>query len=49
MPKTLNDMTEEEFDKMLEDMSSPEYDALTIHEFSNILSAMDVQDEIHWT
>jgi hypothetical protein len=34
---------------MLENMSKPEYDALTAEEFFNILAAMDAADEIHLT
>ena len=30
-------------------MSNPEYDALTMEEFFNILAAMDAADEIHLT
>jgi len=47
MAKTLADLSEEGFEQMLENMSTPEYDALTVEEFFNILAAMDVADEVH--
>ena len=49
MAKTLGDLREEEFEQMLENLSMPEYDALTAEEFFNILAAMDAADEIHLT
>jgi hypothetical protein len=49
MVKTLADLSEDEFEQMLENMSTPEYDALTAEEFFRILAAMDVADEIHLT
>lgn len=49
MVKMLSDLSEKEFEHMLENMSTPEYDILTVEEFFNILAAMDVADEIHLT
>ena len=47
MSKTLADLSENEFNQMLENMSHLEYDALTSEEFFSILNAMDTADEIH--
>ncbi len=49
MAKTLGDLSAEEFEQMLENMSHPEYDALTAEEFFNILATMKAADEIHLT
>jgi hypothetical protein len=49
MTRTLGDLSQEEFEHMLENMSNPEYDALTAEEFFNILAAMAPADEIHLT
>lgn len=43
---TLADLSEKEFDQMLENMSKPEYDALRAEEFFNILAAMGADDTI---
>jgi hypothetical protein len=43
---TLADLSNEEFDQMLENMSKPDYDALTSDEFFKILAAMDTTDTI---
>ncbi|MCI0697255.1 hypothetical protein L0337_35285 [candidate division KSB1 bacterium] len=47
--KTLADLSEEEFDLMLDNMSKPEYDALTSEEFFKILAAIDAADSLELT
>lgn len=39
-------MSEQEFDQMLDNMSEPEYDALTSEEFFEILAAIDAADTL---
>jgi hypothetical protein len=49
MSKSWTDLSDEEFEQVLDNLSDPEYGQLTDAEFFGALSAMDEADEIKLT